>query len=243
MGFVVGIGLKGQMLLYLLLSCRLLWMHQRGVGVFAGNKPEIGLQWLQWLLAGVAVMILLWYNQVWQVSSGILHVTGLAYCVALYCIAYAALQQREIFNYSEGDKAAIKEVLVLAPAAPRLKLTELEALKVKLNDLMQREQLYRDGDLNLPQLARKMDISIHEASWLLNKGYSQNFYQYINQHRVDRAKVLLLATDYNHLSILGIAFEAGFNSKTTFNTVFKKTMGMSPREYRQLQVRMDTDGH
>lgn len=243
MGRVVGIGLRLQMLIYLLLSCRLLWWHQRRLGVFAGNTREISLKWLQWLLAGIAIMILLWYNQVWQISTAIVSVTGVAYCITLYFIAYAALQQREIFDYPESDKAAIVEVLVATPATPRLKSDELETLKEKLTSLMQQEQLYRDGDLSLPQLARKMDISIHDVSWLLNKGYSQNFYQYINHYRVESAKVLLHAAEYNHLSILGIAFEAGFNSKTTFNTVFKKTMGMSPREYRQLQVRMDTDGH
>ncbi|SEW52765.1 helix-turn-helix domain-containing protein [Chitinophaga arvensicola] len=242
-GIIVGTGLKLQMLLYLLLSCRLLWKHQRGLGIFAGNIREINLKWLQWLLAGIATMVLLWYNQVWQISSAILQVSGGMYCIALYMIAYAVLQQQEIFNYPQEDKKAIGEVLATAPVAPRLKLGELEALKEKLTGLMQQEQLYRDGDLTLPQLARKMDLSIHEASWLLNKGYHQNFYQYINHYRIEQAKVLLHTTDYDHLSILGIAFEAGFNSKTTFNTVFKKTTGMSPREYRQLQVRMDTDGH
>jgi AraC-like DNA-binding protein len=243
MGMVVGLGLKVQMLIYLLLSGRLLWMHQRRLGVFAGNTRHISLKWLRWLLGGIAMMILLWYNQVWHISTAVLHISGLLYCITLYLIAYAALQQREIFDYPENDKAAIVEVLEATPAVPRLKPDELEALKERLTRLMQQEQLYRNGDLSLPELARKMDISIHEVSWLLNKGYSQNFYQYINQHRVEKAKVLLLAEECNHLSILGIAFEAGFNSKTTFNTVFKKNMGMSPREYRQLQVRMDTDGH
>lgn len=242
MGLVVGFGLRGQMLLYLLLSCRWLWRHQRQLGVFAGDKGEVSLKWLQWLLAGVAMMVLLWYNQVWQISAGIMRVTGLMYCITLYYIAYAALQQREVFNYAERDKAAIREVLQAAPAIPRLKPNELEVLKGKLDDLMREEQLYRDGDLSLPELARKMEMSVHEVSWLLNKGYNQNFYQYINHYRVERTRIMLLAPEYNHLSILGIAFEAGFNSKTTFNTVFKKTMGMSPREYRQ-QVRMDTSGH
>ena len=243
MGMLVGIGLKLQMLIYLLLSYRLLWRHQRRLGVFAGNTSEISLSWLQWLLGGIAMMVLLWYNQVWGISATIIQITGPVYCITLYFITYAALQQREIFDYPEKDKVAIGEVLLAATVTPRLKPDELDELKMKLTALMQQEQLYLDGELSLPELARRMDISIHEVSWLLNKGYSQNFYQYINHYRVEKAKDLLLAEEYQHLSILGIAFGAGFNSKTTFNTVFKKTMGMSPREYRQLQVRMDTDEH
>jgi AraC-like DNA-binding protein len=184
------------------------------------------------LLAGIALMVLLWYNQVWKISIVINLVTGFGYCLALYLIAYSLLQQ--------GNSVAVAED---KPAVSRVKPAELEELMSKLISVMQQEKLYRDGDLNLPQLAGKMEVSVHEVSWVLNKGYNKNFYQFVNHYRVEAAKELLHKEEYNHLSILGIAFEAGFNSKTTFNTAFKKITGMSPREYRQLQVRTDTDGH
>ncbi|CAL1518559.1 AraC family transcriptional regulator [Chitinophaga sp. MM2321] len=243
MGAVVGIGLKLQMLLYWLLSFWLLWRHQRELRQFTGNTHVISLKWLQWLLGGIAAMILLWYNQVWQISTAIIPVAGIGYCIAVYLVAYAALQQREVFDYTENDRAALRKVLTVAPVAPRLQPRELEHLKEKLACLMEQEQVYRDSDLTLPGLAKQMNISIHELSWLLNKGYGQNFYQYINHYRVEKAKMLLHAEECSHLSILGIAFEAGFNAKTTFNTAFRKITGMSPRQYQQLQVRTDTDGH
>jgi AraC-like DNA-binding protein len=70
---------------------------------------------------------------------------------------------------------------------------------------------------------------------LNEKGFERNFYQLINGYRVEESKRLLVDEQLLHLNILAIGFEAGFNSKTTFNTTFKNQTGMSPLEYRKLQ--------
>lgn len=73
------------------------------------------------------------------------------------------------------------------------------------------------------------------VQWLNEKGFERNFYQLINGYRVEESKRLLVNEQLLHLNILAIGFEAGFNSKTTFNTTFKNQTGMSPLEYRKLQ--------
>ena len=96
---------------------------------------------------------------------------------------------------------------------------------------MEKEKIFLDNDLDLPTVAEKLGISIHETSFLINEVTKDNFYNYINKYRVEEAKRLLASTAMENLNILGIAFGSGFNSKTTFNTTFKKIVGVSPSQY------------
>ena len=87
------------------------------------------------------------------------------------------------------------------------------------------------NEINLATIAEKLDISIHDTSYLINEVTGDNFYNFINKYRVEEAKELLTSDKSDKLNMLGIAFESGFNSKTTFNTSFKKVVGISPSEY------------
>ena len=98
---------------------------------------------------------------------------------------------------------------------------------------MHAEKPYLDNELGLPQLAAEMGISSHDLSYLLNEGFGKNFFQFINTYRVAEAKQLMLSEKHKHLNLLGIAYSAGFNSKTTFNTSFKKETGLSPSQFIQ----------
>jgi AraC-like DNA-binding protein len=243
LGVLVGISVKLQLLIYWVLSFYLLRKHSSSIREVNAEVQRIDLKWLQYMLLGIAAIMLLWYNQVFRMSADIECFSGMGYLLAIYVVAFFSLRQREIFPYAEAEKSALQEVIEKKTASPRLMDNDIPRLKARLDHLMEKEQLFTNCDLNLPQLAGSMDISVHELSYLLNKGYGQNFYQYINHHRVERVKELMASEKHRHLSMLGIAFEAGFNSKTTFNTTFRKIVGMSPGEYRDLLVRMDTMGH
>ncbi|WP_353485333.1 helix-turn-helix domain-containing protein, partial [Haliscomenobacter sp.] len=107
--------------------------------------------------------------------------------------------------------------------------------KEQLRLLLEEQKPYLDPELSLPKLAEMMACSTHELSHLINQGFERNFYQLINGYRVEESKRLLVNEQLLHLNILAIGFEAGFNSKTTFNTTFKNQTGMSPLEYRKQQ--------
>lgn len=116
------------------------------------------------------------------------------------------------------------------PKTIKLSAQKIEMLTNKLNELIKAE-MYTQNELSLPQLAAKMECSIHEASYIINHTTHQNFFTFINQHRIDKAKQLLISSKMQELNILGIAFEVGFNSKTAFNTAFKKFTGTSPSAF------------
>lgn len=99
--------------------------------------------------------------------------------------------------------------------------------------LMETEKLYQDAELNMNMLAEKMQLSKGYLSRIINQKENKNFYDFVNTFRVEEVKRHLNDPDYAHYSILGIGLEAGFKSKSTFNTVFKKMTKMTPSNYKK----------
>lgn len=105
--------------------------------------------------------------------------------------------------------------------------------KAKLDDLMLRVKIYQDPELRLDGLADSMDMSPRSVSSLLNGHYQKNFYDFVNHYRVCDAQEQLHNQNLKHKTIQRVFEDAGFNSKTTFNTLFKKHTGYTPSEYRK----------
>jgi YesN/AraC family two-component response regulator len=101
---------------------------------------------------------------------------------------------------------------------------------------MEKEKLYQETELTLQQLAGKLQVPTYQVSQALNEGMKKNFYELVNGYRVEEAKKLLLDSQNRNYTILSVGFEAGFNSKTTFNTVFKKFTGLTPTEFKNRQM-------
>lgn len=102
----------------------------------------------------------------------------------------------------------------------------------QLESLMRTEKIYRDANLSREQVAERLGISSGYLSRLLSKHQIDNFSNYINRFRVSEVQLLLEEGDFQHYSLLSIGFEAGFNSKSTFYTAFKKISGQTPSAYR-----------
>lgn len=106
-----------------------------------------------------------------------------------------------------------------------------ERLANRLQELMETEELYLDSDIKLTNLAQRLNVNSHHLSQVINDQLGMNFYELINNSRVEKAKYLL--QDPNcEMTILEIAFNVGFNNKTSFNNAFKKYVGMTPTQFR-----------
>jgi AraC-like DNA-binding protein len=102
----------------------------------------------------------------------------------------------------------------------------------RLLQCMKEKKPFTDGDLSLQKLAQGLSISPHHLSQIINERLGQTFSDFINSYRVEEAKRRLLDPAFKHLSLLGIAIDVGFNSKSSFNSVFKKHTNMTPSEFR-----------
>jgi len=101
----------------------------------------------------------------------------------------------------------------------------------KLVSYMEQETPYLNPDLSLRHLAELIELHPNQLSWLLNTQLDMNYNYFVNKYRLSHFKELATDKSNSHISLMGLAFESGFNSKTVFNTFFKKETGMTPSAY------------
>ncbi|MFK8007256.1 MAG: helix-turn-helix domain-containing protein [Saprospiraceae bacterium] len=106
-----------------------------------------------------------------------------------------------------------------------------QKLKTQVAEYMESQKPYLNPEITLPDLAKEMQLSSNQLSQIINTEIEKNFNEFINEYRVKMFKSKLKDESVQHLSLLGIAMECGFNSKATFNRVFKKITQVSPSEY------------
>jgi len=101
----------------------------------------------------------------------------------------------------------------------------------RLNKFVLEEKAFARSELSLDEVASAIDVSSHTLSQLLNVFLKMNFFNYVNEQRVNFVKQMLIDSDFDKFSLMGIAEEAGFNSKSSFNRIFKNETGMTPSQY------------
>lgn len=152
--------------------------------------------------------------------------------VMIYAMGYLQMSRRRVdlagsAEAEEGEVVAARkyEKSMLTPERSERYLN-------KLLQLMETERPYTDGDLTIQKLAQQLSIPLPHLSQTINERLGKSFPDFINSYRVEEAKKKLLDPALKHLSVLGIAEEVGFNSKSSFNAVFKKHTDMTPSEFR-----------
>jgi AraC-like DNA-binding protein len=226
------------LIIYWLLGYLKLLKHQKNVYLFSSNIETVDLTWLRYFMWGLASMVLAWFAEIVWDNLIVNIIASMIYLISAFYLAYYALQQDEVFSTQEQEAIVLKEIidesqLISQPKKTLLDENQLEVFKKRLTDLMEAEKPYLDSTLSLSKLAQLMKVSTHELSYVINTSFEDNFFNFINRYRVEQSKKLLVLDEYNHLSMVGIAFEAGFNSKTAFNTAFKKMTGLSPTEFQK----------
>ena len=114
-----------------------------------------------------------------------------------------------------------------------LKASEVNKIKESLEKYMIEEKPYLNAELTILDLSNKLDITKHHLTQVLNYHIGKNFFTYINEYRIDAIKKKIEDPKFNHLTLLAIAFECGFNSKSSFNNIFKQYTGLTPSEYKK----------
>ena len=101
---------------------------------------------------------------------------------------------------------------------------------------MKENEAYLKGDLTIQDVSDATQIPKHHITQVLNERLNKNFYSFVNEYRVEKVKLLLSNSKYNQFTILAIGYEAGFNSKSSYYNSFKKIEGVTPSEFRNLQM-------
>ena len=145
--------------------------------------------------------------------------------VTYYLAVAGYLRSKTIeLSFTEKEAHEIDERKML------LSEKELEKFKSKLHDLMQNDKLYLEPNLTLTDLSKQLGVNSTVLSYAINHGFGKNFNDFVNEFRINEVKEKLKTDDDS--TLLGLAFDCGFNSKATFNRAFKKFTGVSPKEFQ-----------
>jgi AraC-like DNA-binding protein len=211
------------------------------------DAEQVQLQWLrQFILLSsvlctiVALSIYLIY--VYYPALNWMRMGFLSLTLFIYWVSYAALTKPDLFS-----GPVLREQAILTEIAPRMQvhrpakkysnsnLADEEATRIvtALEQQMSSSKPYLETDLTIDKLAKLADTNRHHLSQVLNEKLGLSFYDYVNTYRVNEARLLLTDPDRAEHKIASIAYDAGFNSLSAFNDVFKKWTGQTPSGYRK----------
>ncbi len=222
------------------ISILLIYKLNRYERELKSNFSEIeskSVQWLKNTLLAVLVLCVLWgiafTYKILQapINNTFFYPIWLGVAFITYWLAYSTYIRRNIFETVASIPQQV-EVTIPEKKKPILSPKTDEHYQ-KLLQLMEEEKLYEDPNLSMKILAQKMDLSNGYLSQIINQKEEKNFFEFINTYRVEAVKQKLKDPAFEHLSLLGIALEAGFKSKSTFNAVFKKMTGLTPSAYKK----------
>jgi AraC-like DNA-binding protein len=210
------------------------------------NIEKINFNWLKYLVYGLGIVWLVVFS---RVPDTILF--GVVACYVLF-MGYFGIKHVGLFTYTDAfippqyetlNKDAdshIKDNSMGNEDDTRKKyqksgLSEEQADKLQreLSSLMQTEKCYTNSELTLADLALKLNVTPNYLSQVINEKEGVNFYDYVNALRIEAFKKLVTDPKSKNYTLLALAYDCGFNSKTSFNRHFKKYMGQSPSEYTE----------
>lgn len=216
-------------IIYSIISLRKLYFYQIRLKQYYSNVKHKSLQWFK-----IPIIIFGSYYIVWNIITEIDRFAFNRNLREYYFLPAFVLIA--ILTSWVGFKGYIREELEYIPVEDEeeadLKINKKDTKFINdIKALMKQEKPYLNSDLNLPKLADLLEMNPKLVSQKINQNFNKNFYDFINSYRVAAFKDSLKEEKSKQLSLLGIAYECGFNSKSTFNLVFKKQTQLTPSQY------------
>jgi len=214
---------------YLYASYRLIERFYQGMKFNGGDRYRYELRWLQNLLIVFGLLWLLWIpftavNYFYYHYQLSIH----AYYPLYLLLAVISIWISAVAFLRQDAGMLVAPPPFLKPALP----VEMKQMGIWLKKTVQANLYYQDPELSLSSLAEKLGMTTHELSRIINTALKKSFNDFINEYRVQAATRKMQDPAYDHLTLLGIAFESGFNSQSTFSRIFKQMTGKSPLEYK-----------
>ena len=217
-----------QNIIYLIASWKNIQSYGLTFKLFLSYIDNSRLSWVRYFTVGY---ILLWSAQLqvflgWDILG---HPTWCPYGLSLYSVTafiffngilFIALRNPETFYHVQKYQSSV------------LKQADKDHYKEQLILLMNKERLYLNPSIALNDFSQKLNIAPCYVSQIINESFQQNFRDFVNKYRIEESKHLLMQQNQN-LNILGIALDAGFNSKSAFNNAFKRHTGVTPKEFKK----------
>ena len=174
------------------------------------------------------------------------NIIGLVIGITIFALAYSTWNKKDIRTMVSSklvdntedisDNPLLEESKTKGRSVFVLNQEQLEDYKTRLETAIEKEKVFIENELSLAELSRRINIQAYQLSELISRLYNESFFDFVNRHRVEEIKLRIEDPASDSFSLLGIAMDCGFNSKSSFNTAFKKFAGITPSEYRKRQL-------
>jgi AraC-like DNA-binding protein len=223
--------------------------HKQNIKDSFSNDENINLNWLSYLVIGAiflwlleTIMIVYWNYFTQIVPFTFSHFIKSSYVVFIFLMGFYGLRQGNIFTEADyplknlsNEKPTVEEDS--KELQIRKRNSEFEQnrkqYKKRLLEFLIEKKPYLESNLKLLDIAIELDIAPHILSNVINEDLGKNYFDLINSCRVDEAKKMLVNPKFDNYTILSIAFDCGFNSKSSFNRIFKNQTGFTPSMYQK----------
>jgi AraC-like DNA-binding protein len=234
----------GMFPVYIFLSLRVLRSHEAYILTKFSYTEDVGLSWLNRFLWGVIVMWVAfflcgviggiwlgWFNPLAAFTPGFVAIVATVIYLGLYG------WQHRLFSLEEEEKleAEVSEQMAEKYAASGLTEDQKESYLQALLAFMEEHQPYLEPKVTIGKLAAQTGIPVNYLSQVINEKLDQNFFEFVNSYRVRTFQQLIDNSKNEQFTLLSLAYDSGFNSKSSFNAIFKKLTGQTPSEYVRLQ--------
>jgi len=230
---------------YITLSLLVLRRHRKNLKSKFSYTDQINLNWLRNLIIG---MIVIWSIVIvghtlddafgMNIKDEVDNLIFLTLSLFILMIGYFGIKQTWIFSgqvplkahaVGEKDQDTVTESVRYQKSG--LKSEQADELQARLEKMMKEEKPFLDDKLTLKSLAENLNIHPNYLSQVINERFQKNFYDFINSARIEEFKSLIQQPRSQNLTLLALAFECGFSSKSSFNKFFKKATGKTPSEF------------
>ncbi|WP_158267957.1 AraC family transcriptional regulator [Elizabethkingia sp. YR214] len=228
---------------YAILSFRYLYLYRRNIVKQFSNTDKINFNWLLYLI--------LWISIIWVlvILTDQVNIIYGAVTIFIIWLGYFGIKQVHIFNQSNfvpigyfpaspesfiKDESNISDINDKKYQKSGLTEDNIEDIHSRLIQLLDTEKPFVNPNLTLNELAKMLDVHPNSLSQVINSKGEKNFYELINEKRISEYLDKISDPENKQYTLLAIAFECGFNSKTSFNRNFKKYTGLTPSEYQKL---------
>jgi len=224
---------------------RMIQQYQEGFQRNFSSDANISyLQTVSWIQAGCLVVwglffVLLGISQLttWDMSSVLenaIDSVWVLFAVIPFFIGYFAIHQPETFKVNPSVVSIFDDVLDTTPESTQEEAVLSEEDQIwmeKIDKYMHKSRCFINPKLSLAELSNQLKLPTHVVSKIINDGYQKNFFDFVNSYRIEEFKKLLHENKNAQFTLLSLAYDVGFNSKTAFNRSFKKITDQTPREY------------
>ncbi|MCD4730821.1 MAG: helix-turn-helix domain-containing protein [Bacteroidales bacterium] len=245
-----------QGVIYSILAIRLIKSYQKKIREY---ESTVDKSIIKVLYIGISLNLFSWIIGIIGIHLDFLNIdlginffayTYLVLVIVIYGISYSVVKSPEIFKLDINtirNNSVINKNLILKPKKSKQDSTDKNDFKnsedqsiqdpllITINEqlikYMKNEKPYLNPELSLSELANSLNISRNQLSGIINQLHKINFYEFVNQYRIKEVKQLMEDPSNKHLKLISLAYDAGFNSKASFNRIFKQITNMTPSKF------------